>query len=856
MTIHQKNFIEFGMLPFVGRETILERILSFLTTTQQSETLQIALIQGEAGVGKTSFIKHITPILEESGYTIIHIKLFPEGVTSIIELMASALNNKKIEDVIKIPLKGNLIELVSSIRRLCQLKQFVVVIEDIHLLNEESQKELLNFQEALKDETLPIILLSRPIDNLIRSIFELRQTEEIIFENLNELEVGEIFNKILNKEISSSKLKIILEETFGNALVIHSLILKLKRTNEISYQGNIGELNCDDLLLKDYCKRITNSVIIGFTINMDINLLEKAQKISQLGEVFAIESVRELINDADEVLNELKNLGLIVNSTRKSNPLPGFIMSEFIPLTFTHSLLHDYLLKSTNIEPSYLLNLFSKDFPIYSYVPLNSLATREFKIEVEYDKLIKCFDKFFKLFSYQMNDGYWKYNSFIVIIEKLYQLLIIHLTTIEKDKLNVKVKIIQFYHNKNLYTLECQKEIEKIIEFTYIYDDLEIIELRFSLLAIKYISMNSTYSYIDINQELKIILSLVINYPEIRLKDSYINIIVELFVIFTRSYQSNSSSIGKLLKEYEFFNQNIYRIGNLKLLGNIKYYILLINLYTKNDIHEKLQIFNKMIIPIESVDLNFTIAKFLYTILEIQKSVISFDISIKNSILQLENIDLYAILLFKHQSLSLLGENWDNIIKLMDDAFNFDVSLEASTWGFLTNVLFLRNEKNIFSLFKERYRVDFKRITAQTRLRFSLLDNSFNEVINYIEENKLHENPEMLALAKCTTGLIKIDSVVKEYIYSNFNKPLITIPIICDKLYILRCLEKWIEREPEIIQEFGLITQGLARQVADLFYEKKFYFQLECLIIEFKQHYQKRKLVEYRNLIKESKYFP
>lgn len=97
--------------------------------------------------------------------------------------------------------------MVSSIRRLCQLKQFVVVIEDIHLLNEESQKELLNFQEALKDETLPIILLSRPIDNLIRSIFELRQTEEIIFENLNELEVGEIFNKILNKEISSSKLK-------------------------------------------------------------------------------------------------------------------------------------------------------------------------------------------------------------------------------------------------------------------------------------------------------------------------------------------------------------------------------------------------------------------------------------------------------------------------------------------------------------------------------------------------------------------------------------------------------------------------------------------------------------------------
>ena len=103
-----------------------------------------------------------------------------------------------------------------------------------------------------------------------------------------------------------------------------------------------------------------------------------------------------------------------------------------------------------------------------------------------------------------MNDGYWKYNSFIVIIEKLYQLLIIHLTTIEKDKLNVKVKIIQFYHNKNLYTLECQKEIEKIIEFTYIYDDLEIIELRFSLLAIKYISMNSTYSYIDINQELEL----------------------------------------------------------------------------------------------------------------------------------------------------------------------------------------------------------------------------------------------------------------------------------------------------------------------------------------------------------------
>jgi ATP-dependent Lon protease len=66
MTIHQKNFIEFGMLPFVGRETILERILSFLTTTQQSETLQIALIQGEAGVGKTSFIKHITPILRRS----------------------------------------------------------------------------------------------------------------------------------------------------------------------------------------------------------------------------------------------------------------------------------------------------------------------------------------------------------------------------------------------------------------------------------------------------------------------------------------------------------------------------------------------------------------------------------------------------------------------------------------------------------------------------------------------------------------------------------------------------------------------------------------------------------------------
>ena len=86
------DFLNHGLLPFVGRSEEIQRLVSFWHDTFNAHELRIALVVGEAGIGKSRLLEELLPRVIDAGGSVIQAKLVPGMVTSLIPLIARALN--------------------------------------------------------------------------------------------------------------------------------------------------------------------------------------------------------------------------------------------------------------------------------------------------------------------------------------------------------------------------------------------------------------------------------------------------------------------------------------------------------------------------------------------------------------------------------------------------------------------------------------------------------------------------------------------------------------------------------------------------------------------------------------------
>ena len=83
-----KSFISYGNLPLIGRLDLIKQAKEFIEKTSIANHLRLCLITGEAGVGKSSFVRILLEELSKNKIIALHLKFYPESESSLLTLIS------------------------------------------------------------------------------------------------------------------------------------------------------------------------------------------------------------------------------------------------------------------------------------------------------------------------------------------------------------------------------------------------------------------------------------------------------------------------------------------------------------------------------------------------------------------------------------------------------------------------------------------------------------------------------------------------------------------------------------------------------------------------------------------------
>lgn len=208
-------------------------------------------------------------------------------------------------------------------KRLSHFKPLLLVFENLHYSDNTSVELIAYLFEVLKDDAIMILLLMRPIKDhpcsklstIARKVYEER-SKEILFKRLKPSECDEFVRNFMQSEdVPEGLYRLIRERGDGNPLYIEEIIRSLLDEGLIERTSD-GKV----LILKDLDKITMPSSIQG-VIMARIDRLPSALKdtlhaAAVIGPVFKHTLIERVAYapDIDERLNELEELGLIIES--------------------------------------------------------------------------------------------------------------------------------------------------------------------------------------------------------------------------------------------------------------------------------------------------------------------------------------------------------------------------------------------------------------------------------------------------------------------------------------------------------------------------------------------------------------
>src|SRR5215208_2873120 len=266
----------------IGRENDLQRLHRLMSQSQEGSG-QIALIAGEAGIGKSRLVREvkgrapkgtfilegqcfqtdlalpyaplldlfrnyfatrdeeeIAQVLAAYGSQLVH--LFPELTTYVPHLTPSAELDAKQE-------KRRLFQtFVQMITRLAQ-QPLILVIEDLHWSDSTSLEFLLLLARRISSQPVLLLLTYRDDEttpDLTHFLAELdreRLGTEFALKRMSPLEVDEMLRTILNlnSPVSKEFLDMIFPLTEGNPFFIEEILKALSAGGDISYVDGIWD---------------------------------------------------------------------------------------------------------------------------------------------------------------------------------------------------------------------------------------------------------------------------------------------------------------------------------------------------------------------------------------------------------------------------------------------------------------------------------------------------------------------------------------------------------------------------------------------------------------------------------------
>ncbi len=465
------TFLQHGALPFAGRTENLDHLVRFAAPSDV-ERLRLLLILAEAGLGKSRMIEEAMPRLTGEGNGVVHVKLYPGSSNALVPLVARAVWNSTVgRDLLRREPPATVVDVIEALRRLCRLRRVVVILEDLHLLEEGSLRELRLLIDALNDEPLSIIALARPGEFRARSTIEGVLTETIELDRLDREGVTTIWKELFGDPPSDDILDVFVEGTRGVPLALRSALRGMIESGAMA-TDSAGAIQGTRLSLSAVRKIVRRSVSLlveGMVAHLSDDLLDDAARLAYLGEIFSMRAAELLIPNARDVVERLIANGVLLPSPTVPRPLHSMGSDPWDDdvFVFTHTLLHDYLAEQGGVDVNRLLEVIARQAPIYSLLPVTRIGEHPDEISLAPDILDDGIHRIIS-FAWAMDStsdwpravGVWEYA------ERLFSLYANELPARERRHLECRLRLNQLSLLRREYSDEYVQLIERFLELT------------------------------------------------------------------------------------------------------------------------------------------------------------------------------------------------------------------------------------------------------------------------------------------------------------------------------------------------------------------------------------------------------
>ncbi|MFW6048270.1 MAG: tetratricopeptide repeat protein, partial [Candidatus Natronoplasma sp.] len=309
---------------FAGRQEELQELRKQLKKVKKGETI-LVLIEGEAGIGKTSLVSRLKPFASELGFKFLTgtcqsetsdpylpfkeaFNEYIEGKSETLEKMGMAfmgadlgnkIEDKKLFDVKK---KETFHETTKNVEQIAKENPLVVFLDDLQWVDRATLDILTYMNDKLEEGSILFIGTYRPEDiqedhHLLDMMHRLRPKErfkKIELEPLDYEATEETVKGVLGtEEVPQRFIKDIHEKTKGNPLFIKEGIREMKEDGFIDLKNNTYPTRSDDIYVSDMVHNV---------IKKRVNRLDdETRKVLEIGSVIGGEIPFDLLSSIVEM---------------------------------------------------------------------------------------------------------------------------------------------------------------------------------------------------------------------------------------------------------------------------------------------------------------------------------------------------------------------------------------------------------------------------------------------------------------------------------------------------------------------------------------------------------------------------